>query len=357
MSNPLPFLDAPSDSQMRTLLNALNDPSFLMRTTVVPLDDNDVPDAQYALNAVGSIGALTAAYICGSRTCSALGTTAVAKDTLKAVPFLHSNGFRITDVGFSVTTGGAAGSVARCGIYDCQDDLNGNMEPNALLFDSGEFDTTSTGSKSTATTLQLKEGRWYWAVYTCGTNAPTIGTIAVASMDNLMGGSPGASPTVTSHLSVARAYSGGLPATFPSGSTAQTAVPPAIFITYSKASSTLRTRTLPLWAPRSDGYSLRGLRLSRGTSLLADSTSGRPYLILKAQTRTATGAHTLATFDSRKNKLTAGTPFDLLGGDTDVPLAKGQEIVLVVEQYGWPKITVKDTTAMIDTIYTGRRGA
>lgn len=353
MANPLPFLESPGDTQLRALLAALNDPSFLTRTVAVNLDDNTVDARGFpGLTATDSLGAVPPEYICGSITPTATGTAAVAKDTIKFVPFVHPHGFRISQIAFGVQTGGAAGSVARVGIYDCIDDLRGDMTPNRLLLDGGEFDTTATGQMATAVTTQLEEGRWYWAAYHCGVNAPTIPTIALGGQALMLGSASGASPTHSTHLTVNQSY-GALPVTAPSGAIVQTAVSPAIFLTFTRYTTTKRTRTVPLYSPASNGFSLRGVRLLRGTTLLPDNGTGRPYAILKAQTRTSSGSHTLGTFDTRMNKMTAGSPYNLTGGITDIPLAKNQEVVMVCEQYGWPKVSLKDTTALVDVIYTG----
>jgi hypothetical protein len=354
---PIPFLDVPGPSQMRALLGQLNDPNFLTRTVSVRLDDNTV-DARdgYGLVVAQTLANGSKEYVCGLGSCTALTNAVIPVNTMKAVPFVQGHGFRTTAFGFAVTTAGGANSVARAGIYSCRDDLNGDFYPSTLLFDTGSLVTTGTGAKNTTTTLDLEEGRVYWGVYVCGTAAPTVATIPVASADRLLGSIASATPAHTTHLSVAYTFAA-LPQTFPtSGATVQTTAPVALFQTLGVPSATLRTRTIPLFSPRTAGYTLRGVRVSKGATLRQSQTTSStnaPYVVLKAQTRTSDGTTTLGTFDSRTATLTAGTPCEVVPGDNDVRLAAGQEVVMVCEQYGWPKISLRDATAFVDYSFRG----
>lgn len=348
MANPKPFTAADR------LLQDLNAPSFLTQTIPVRLDDNTIDGRTlYGFVATETPGGVTPEYYCGSTNCAATGTTTFAKDVLRAVPFIQPHGFRIGFITFSVTTL-QANSSARVGIYSCIDDLNGDIYPNRLLLDGGDVATTSTGTKSTQVALDLEEGRMYWAVYNCTTTgtAPTVASLVVGDQSCLLGGVSGAAPTKTTYLSVASTY-GALPTYFPSGATAQTGVAPVVTLVFDRVSAVLRSRTLPGFSPSHNGTMLRSVRLSRGSTLDA-SSNDRPYAIVKAQARTSRGTHEIVRFDSRKNRLVAGTPYHL-SGTIDRPIQTDEEIVVTVEQYGWPKVSMKDTTAFLDIAYTGVR--
>lgn len=353
MANALPFaLDAVTP-QMRALLTALNDPTFLLRTVAVPLDDNTVDGrSYYGLVSSKTLGGNNSEYVANSNNSTATVNAVLSVNTLRAVPFIHSNGFRISAFGFSVTTGGAAGSVGRAGIYDCNDDLRGDCYPKRLLYETGEISTTSTGRKNTTPNLDLEEGRMYWAVYLCGVAAPTVSAVPVAGVDVLLGASSGVGSTRETHISVAYTYAA-LPQTFPTTAVVQTSQPPALFYTYTQVSSPRRTLTIPLFSPRYAGFSLRGVRVSRGATLTAADGAGIPYTVAYAKVRGTAGDHTIGTYDSRKNRLTPGSPFDMTGGDIERPLAKGEEVVMVIEQSGWPKVSLLGGTAFVDYVYTG----
>jgi hypothetical protein len=117
---------------------------------------------------------VTAYYGCpGADIVSATGTPTV--DQLNAFPFWSGSGGSLDTIGFNVTTGGGAGSKARCGLYSSDPTT---MKPSTLLFDGGEFDTTITGFKTTAISpvIQLAPRTLYYLAFTCGTAAPTVTT-------------------------------------------------------------------------------------------------------------------------------------------------------------------------------------
>lgn len=65
----------------------------------------------------------------------------------------------VTEIGIVVITAGAAGTKVRVGIYDRR---SGGMGPGALLVDSGELATNSTGHKAAAISQAVVVGRIYW---------------------------------------------------------------------------------------------------------------------------------------------------------------------------------------------------
>ncbi len=152
-------------------------------------------------------------------------------NTLYAFPFTSGRGGTLDRIQFNVTTGGAAGSVARVGIYTSTSDTN--LYPNALVVDGGQFDTTSTGVKTATISAALTENKLYWLVFLSGTAAPTVRAGQPSSMPNVLGIDSAMGTGSGIGLNVARAY-GALPGTFPAGATVQTSSPiPIITVRYS----------------------------------------------------------------------------------------------------------------------------
>lgn len=100
------------------------------------------------------------------------GTGSQAIDTLRAIPFISERGGAIDKLSFEITTGGAAGSVGRCGIYEATSDKS--TYPKALLVDSGEFDCTTNTVKTASVSVTLKPATLYWFAVLVGVNAATF---------------------------------------------------------------------------------------------------------------------------------------------------------------------------------------
>lgn len=146
----------------------------------------------------------------------ALNNGAPAINTLLASPFSSGPGGCIDDLRFTVITGGAAGSVARIGIYQSAS-TTGELYPTTRLVDSGEFDTTTNTIKSMNPAVCLVPNRLYWMAYHAGVAAPTVRAGNVSSMPSILGTNgddPNFTPTIG--LSTSTAYAA-LPATFPLG--------------------------------------------------------------------------------------------------------------------------------------------
>lgn len=99
-------------------------------------------------------------------------TVAPTTDILYAMPYTARRGGRLDRLGFAVTTGGAAGSVGRCGIYLAESQTS--LHPGQLLVDCGEKDCTSIAVKSTILDLELPPDQLVYFVFLCGVAAPTI---------------------------------------------------------------------------------------------------------------------------------------------------------------------------------------
>lgn len=271
-------------------------------------------------------------------------TRAVAINTLAAVPFLWDNNWPLTRILFRVTTG-AAGSAAVTGIYDCKNDLAGDIYPNRLLYNSSAFTTTANNTSHEASpNLPLLPGRLYWAVYHVGTLAPTITTITSDSVGPLIGASMGAGGiAVSTHISVARTYSATLPSYFTSGAVVATTTPPAIGLGYGvTGGGSVLSRTFPGWGAGEAGWVVRGARLLVGST---KQTGTNPSsLVVKARIRTSQGPVDLGDgFDSRTAKATEGVPFSLTGdAPLDARMDADSRVEVYIEQRGWPLLTAAD---------------
>lgn len=114
-------------------------------------------------------------YAAGFSTAT-LTTTAIAVDTIRTLPFWSVRGGVVGALGFEVTVVGAAGSVARVGIYAADQD---RVIPTTLLFDSGVIDTAAVAEfKSSPVQFALDPATLYFFVYRCGIAAPTIRTLS-----------------------------------------------------------------------------------------------------------------------------------------------------------------------------------
>lgn len=159
-------------------------------------------------------------YTFGSYSVSNTGVSLTGINTLSAFPFFSGEGGKVDRIGFEVTTGGGAGSVARCGIYTSTSDTN--LYPDKLVVDSGEFDTTTTGVKSASIDVQLLANRVYWLAFHPGVAQHTGRNLAAAIIGPIPIGMPSTMGSNATHvaLSVNRTYAA-LPSTFTSGANTQ----------------------------------------------------------------------------------------------------------------------------------------
>lgn len=123
----------------------------------------------------GTIAGLSLLYMAGhggSSTTNAFGTNGLTQ-----VPFIPARTIKINSLTFSQTAAGAAGSVARVGIYNADQPT---LFPTTLLFDSGSIATdAANGLKTTviSPSIQLLQGTLYYFCYVCGVASPTIAGI------------------------------------------------------------------------------------------------------------------------------------------------------------------------------------
>jgi len=106
---------------------------------------------------------------------SSTGTPSVGD--LQFTPFWSGAGGIVSELAFNVNTVGGAGSVARCGLYNADQDL---LIPTTLVVDGGQFATDSgTGIKNTTgLSLVLAPATLYYFAWICGTAAPVMVTLS-----------------------------------------------------------------------------------------------------------------------------------------------------------------------------------
>ena len=184
----------------------------------------------YDISAYRAKGSTLNQWFSSPNTGTALTTGAPTVNNLRAIPFVVSKVITIDQMAINVTTVGAGGTGnARIGIYED----NGNSYPGALIVDAGTNITTSTGVKTFTTGLPVTlDPGLYWLVYVHNntTTAPTIRSFAVASLIPVLGYASTLPTNQQFGWSVAFTFAA-LPATYPTGAVAITAIPiPAIFV-------------------------------------------------------------------------------------------------------------------------------
>lgn len=167
-------------------------------------------------------------YVAGQVNATQLSTGSMTPNTLHAFPLVVPRSVTIDRVGVNVVTSTAATN-CRIGVYT--DD--GNMYPNALLFDSGNISTASTGARTATVSQAVSPGTLYWAVFLCSSGTPTFRGLPLAGMHEVVGYSN--TLTVGTGLGWYPTFAfAALPGTFTAGGTADhpTTVLPAIFLRF-----------------------------------------------------------------------------------------------------------------------------
>lgn len=99
------------------------------------------------------------------------GGTVIGIGALCFMPWVAGLNGLVNQIAFNVTVVGAAGSVARIGMYDA----DGSNLPNDLQADSGPIATDGAiGLKTAAVNVPVRAGKLYYMAYICGVAAPTI---------------------------------------------------------------------------------------------------------------------------------------------------------------------------------------
>lgn len=172
-------------------------------------------------------GATLNQWYTSPNTGTALGTGAPTVNRLRAIPFVVSKITTIDAMAINVTTIGTA-SNARIGIYAD----NGNNYPGTLVADAGAAITTTVGVKTYTTNLPVTlDTGLYWLVHTSdGSAAATLRAFVLASLNPVLGYAATLPTNAQFGWDAAFTYAA-LPATYPAGAAAITAIPvPAIFV-------------------------------------------------------------------------------------------------------------------------------
>ncbi len=217
-----PFTIDPTDARRAQAFNdRLNSPVFLERSIVTHLSDvYPAGRGTFGVVATDSLGGIAPSYVANQRTMAAYTSTAFTANVLRAVPFIHDNGHRISGFSFYLAATGAS-SETRVALYDSKDDRAGNCYPNARLWESGAISTASgSGWASLPADLTLTPGRMYWLATVCKATVPTIYSVPLSSVDHLLG-------VDTTHLTVSYTYAQP-PTRFPTGAVVATTTPPAL---------------------------------------------------------------------------------------------------------------------------------
>lgn len=137
------------------------------------------------LSTVDSQSTSVARYILSAARASSTTTQAITALRLYYTPFLLKTAARVSSLTISVTTAGIAGTVARAGIFSCNE--KGYM--GAMLATTSNLDCASTGQKTGTleSPISLPPG-WYFTSLVA--SATTTITCYTSSVSNVFGGSP-----------------------------------------------------------------------------------------------------------------------------------------------------------------------
>ena len=165
---------------------------------------------------------------------TATAAVAATTSTMYAIPWTPFTGGTLDRLGFYVTTL-VASTVGRVGIYS--NATPGQFYPGSLLVDSGEFDCSTAGAKTTTISQNLSAGTMYWFVFhfdntTATLTGPTLRALNVYSIPNYLGCSS-ALGNPNTQLTLSGQTYGALPASFAAGATVATTAPFAAFHRYS----------------------------------------------------------------------------------------------------------------------------
>lgn len=172
------------------------------------------PDASYYHNAGTS--PLEIWYAAGNMLAVTPATTTNTLNFLHATPFISGIGGNLDRLAMECTALGN-GSKIRFGLYTSTND--GNMYPDQLLVDSGEFDcsaaTGSTGVKSATVAVTLRPNKVYWvACLQGGTTSATYRRPVIGAQAVMLGDPTALNTDHNVRVAVAQSY-GAMPGTFP----------------------------------------------------------------------------------------------------------------------------------------------
>jgi hypothetical protein len=147
-------------------------------------------------------------------------TTYNTADTLIAIPIYAPTAITLTTLGVEVSTGGSAGLRVGCAIYS-----NTNSAPDALLAETGALAGDAAAFVSTAISLAVTAGTWYWlaAQIENGVTDPVLRALTQANTLSYLGYTSAGDVTHHGAWSVARTYTTSFPNPFTAGGALSTA--------------------------------------------------------------------------------------------------------------------------------------
>lgn len=172
----------------------------------------------------------------GAHAMVALTTLDLTVDLLYAYPVWIKRPCTIDRIGYEVTTGGAAGSKVRLGIYKAN--ASTDPKPGDLLADSGEFSgaaVESTGMKEKTVSISVLEPGLHWFALVCNSTATAliVRAIAAGATLPLLGMTSSGNNRVNG---VTRTFTyGALPDPFAGSLTARAGVMPQVYVRFSAA--------------------------------------------------------------------------------------------------------------------------
>ncbi len=161
-----------------------------------------------------------------------LGSTYVGGDLISALPYFTGRGGTLDRIACNVTSAGDGTSKIRLGIYGITSDTN--LYPNALLVDSGELDSSTTGVKSATINLSLPKNSMVWLAVHAKVSTPQPNARGIPGdimnplgYDNTLGADP------KQVLEKTGVSFGALPDPFPASAARWTFSYPLAFVRYS----------------------------------------------------------------------------------------------------------------------------
>jgi hypothetical protein len=153
---------------------------------------------------------------------------------LTATPYFTGRGGTLDRIAINCQGAGDGTSRVRLGIYGMSSETN--MYPGALLVDSGELDTSTTGIKSATISLALPANSVVWLACLANTSAPMPQVRGGSYIAHMASAASGFDSTLIAdpkiHWEAAVTY-GALPDPYPASAPAWTFSYPAVFVRYS----------------------------------------------------------------------------------------------------------------------------
>ena len=164
----------------------------------------------------------------------ALGSSSFTAGQDRAWTFKLGRTGNVDEVAIECSATAAGGALARIGIYTNVSQTR--RYPGTLVFDTGTFDLSTTGLKTTTPNVTLTTGNLYWVIYNTNSATPTMRNIPAASVQGWGAAATGTTQKINNLIGFTRTRTfGAFPDPYPSDATAvgYNAVTPAVTIHFS----------------------------------------------------------------------------------------------------------------------------